>query len=116
VPHASAESAIPELSAGELAALRERGEPHLLLDVREVGEHARARIEGSQLIPLAQLEAALGSLADWRERKVVVHCHHGGRSARACDLMRAHGFRDVSNLRGGIDAWSLSVDPAVPRY
>jgi adenylyltransferase/sulfurtransferase len=116
VPHASAEAAIPELSAGELAALRERGEPHLLLDVREMGEHARARIEGSQLIPLAQLEAALGSLSDWRERKVVVHCHHGGRSARACDLMRAHGFRDVSNLRGGIDAWSLSVDPAVPRY
>jgi len=45
-----------------------------------------------------------------------VHCHHGGRSAKACELLRANGFRDVANLRGGIDAWSLGVDASVPRY
>jgi adenylyltransferase/sulfurtransferase len=116
VPRANAQAAVPELSVAELAALRDRGEPHLLLDVRERDEFERGRIAGSRLIPLGSLEAQLGELAEWRERKVVVHCHHGGRSARACELLRRHGFRDVSNLRGGIDAWSLSVDAAVPRY
>jgi rhodanese-related sulfurtransferase len=47
---------------------------------------------------------------------VVVHCHHGGRSARACRVLLRHGFEQVRNLAGGIDAWSLTVDPAVPRY
>jgi rhodanese-related sulfurtransferase len=47
---------------------------------------------------------------------VVIHCHHGARSARACTLLAERGFRRLENLRGGIEAWSLTVDPAVPRY
>jgi rhodanese-related sulfurtransferase len=47
---------------------------------------------------------------------VVVHCHHGGRSAKACAQLAAAGFTRVENLEGGIDAWSLTVDPDVPRY
>ena len=107
---------LPEISAAEVAALRSRGEAHLLLDVREPSEWERARIEGSVLVPLGQLEARLGELERWRAGRVVAHCHHGGRSAKACELLRRHGFENVANLRGGIDAWSLSVDAAVPRY
>jgi rhodanese-related sulfurtransferase len=92
------------------------GEDLLLLDVREPSEHARARIEGARLLPLGQLEARLNELDAWRGRRVVVHCHHGGRSAHACLLLREHGFQRVENLAGGIDAWSLAVDPSVPRY
>jgi adenylyltransferase/sulfurtransferase len=105
-----------ETTPAELDAARKRGEELLLLDVREPSEHARARIEGARLLPLGQLEARLEELGDWRSRRVVIHCHHGGRSARACALLRQHGFDRVENLAGGIDAWSLTVDPGVPRY
>jgi adenylyltransferase/sulfurtransferase len=105
-----------ETTPAELDAARKRGEELLLLDVREPAEHARARIEGARLLPLGQLEARLEELADWRRRRVVIHCHHGGRSARACALLRQHGFEQVENLAGGIDAWSLTVDAGVPRY
>jgi len=105
-----------EISAAELHEARERDEPFLLLDVREPEEYERARIEGARLIPLGELEQRLDELAEWRGRRVIVHCHHGGRSARACELLAARGFADVHNLRGGIEAWSLTVDPGVRRY
>jgi rhodanese-related sulfurtransferase len=68
------------------------------------------------LVPLREVEARLGELEAWREQRVVVHCHRGGRSAKACRILRRAGFADVSALSGGIEAWSLTVDPAVPRY
>jgi adenylyltransferase/sulfurtransferase len=107
---------VGEISVGELQALRERGEKHLLLDVREADEWRRARIEGARWIPLGELEGRLGELAGERDGLVVAHCHHGGRSARACQILARGGFRRVRNLAGGIDAWSLGVDPGVPRY
>jgi adenylyltransferase/sulfurtransferase len=109
-------SPLPEVAAAQVQAARERGEEFLLLDVREPDEFERARIEGARLLPLGELEARIEELAAWRERRVVVHCHKGGRSARACALLGGHGFSDVANLAGGIEAWSLTVDPAVPRY
>jgi adenylyltransferase/sulfurtransferase len=108
--------ALRETTVKELAAARARGDELLLLDVREPSEHARAKIEGARLVPLGQLDARVNELADWRNKRVVIHCHHGGRSARACALLREHGFEQVENLAGGIDAWSQSVDPSVPRY
>jgi adenylyltransferase/sulfurtransferase len=111
-----ASPAAPELSANELHALRLRGDDVLLLDVREPSEAALAKIEGARLLPLGELESRWGELTAWKERRIVVHCHHGGRSARACALLQEKGFSQVSNLRGGIDEWSLTVDPAVPRY
>lgn len=105
-----------ELTAASVAAMRERGEDFLLLDVREPDEFERARIEGSTLIPLGELEGRLTELADWKDRPIVVHCKTGGRSAVACRLLSDAGFAEVRNLGGGIDAWSLTVDPDVPRY
>ena len=107
---------VAEISTAELHALRERGEKHLLLDVREADEWARARIEGARLIPLGELEARLGEIAAHRDGLVVAHCHHGPRSAAACQILARGGFRRVRNLAGGIEAWSLGVDPGVPRY
>ena len=105
-----------EISAAEVEALRKRGERFLLLDVRQPDEWAKARIEGATLLPLGELAGRVGELADWKDGRVVAHCHHGGRSAKACEILRRAGFADVANLVGGIDAWSLTVDPAVPRY
>jgi len=113
---AAEEATLQEVSAAEVQAARERGDELLLLDVREPSEWETARIEGAQLLPLGELEARLSELDDWRERRVVIHCHHGGRSAHACGVLQAAGFGDVANLAGGIEAWSLTVDPTVPRY
>jgi adenylyltransferase/sulfurtransferase len=116
LPERQQEDAIHELSAAELKARLDAGEDLLLLDVREADEVETARIEGSHWIPLGHVEARAAELSEWKDRQVVVHCHHGVRSARACGLLRAAGFRDVANLDGGIEAWSLTVDPDVPRY
>jgi adenylyltransferase/sulfurtransferase len=105
-----------ERTAAEVRAMQERGDDFLLLDVRRLEEHRRARIEGARLVPLDELPRRLAELSDWKERTIVVHCHHGGRSARACVLLLEQGFGDVANLVGGIEAWSLTVDPEVPRY
>jgi sulfur-carrier protein adenylyltransferase/sulfurtransferase len=113
---ASAADEIPELSPVALRARLDAGEELLLLDVREPFEAELARIRGARLVPLATLEAALAELEPWRERPVVVHCQRGGRSRRACQLLRSKGFRQVENLAGGIEAWSLEVDPEVRRY
>ncbi|MBK7947824.1 MAG: molybdopterin-synthase adenylyltransferase MoeB [Deltaproteobacteria bacterium] len=103
-------------SASELARRRTAGEALFLLDVREADEVETARIEGAHWIPLGQLEARLRELDGMKSKPVVVHCHHGGRSEKAARLLLAHGFPNVENLEGGIEAWSLTVDPRVPRY
>jgi sulfur-carrier protein adenylyltransferase/sulfurtransferase len=105
-----------EVSAHAVQSRRVAGEDLLLVDVREPAEWETAHIEGARLIPLGELEEHLEELADWRERPVVVHCHHGGRSAKACARLAEAGFARVENLTGGIEAWSLTVDPDVPRY
>jgi len=104
-----------ELNAVAVAAMRERGEEFLLLDVREPDEWRAAHIDGARLVPLGQLPETLGELAVWKDRTIVVHCRSGARSARACRLLLEHGFEDVWNLTGGIEAWALTVDPLVSK-
>jgi adenylyltransferase/sulfurtransferase len=106
---------VREKSAVDVAAMQARDEPFLLLDVREPAEWEAARIEGARLVPLGQLEGRLAEIEDWKQRRVVVHCRSGARSAKAAKLLQEHGFADVWNLAGGIQAWSLTVDPRVPR-
>lgn len=110
------EAPLRELAAAEVQRRGAPGRDFLLLDVREPAEFEKARIEGALLLPLGELAARAGELEAWRERPVVVHCHRGGRSAKAARWLQEHGFRDVANLSGGIEAWSLTVDPSVPRY
>ncbi len=116
IPQGQTEEALKELSAAETKARLDEPGERLLIDVREKDEWERARIEGAQLVPLSEFEGRVGELADWKDKEVIVHCHHGGRSARACQILEAAGFQDVTNVTGGIDAWSLTVDESVPRY
>lgn len=104
------------VSTADLQRMRREGAEHLLLDVRNLDEFERARIDGSLLIPLPELESRIAELSDWKERPIVVHCHRGARSERGSRLLVEAGFRDVMNLVGGIDAWSLTIDGDVPRY
>lgn len=116
LPAAGEAPALPEVSAMQVRERLAAGEHFLLLDVREADERETARIEGASWIPLGELALRAEELAEWRDRPVVVHCHHGVRSAKGCAVLRERGFSRVSNLAGGIEAWSLTVDPAVARY
>jgi len=104
---------IRQLSAPELKALIESGTPFELVDVRTDGERALARIDGSRLLDQTYYDALLHRD---RDTPLVFQCHHGVRSQQAAEYFWRKGFRNLSNLQGGIDAWSLLVDPTVPRY
>jgi monothiol glutaredoxin len=104
---------IRQLSAPDLEALLESGTAIELVDVRTEEERAFAAIDGSRLLDQAYHDALL--LRD-RDTPIVFQCHHGVRSQHAAEYFRSQGFRNLYNLRGGIDAWSLLVDAAVPRY
>ena len=111
----AAHEAVPirQLSAPELEALLESGTAVELVDVRTEEERAIAAIGGSRLLDRAYHDALL--LRD-RDAPIVFQCHHGIRSQHAAEYFRHQGFRNLYNLQGGIDAWSLLVDSSVPRY
>ena len=106
---------VEELEVEE-AARRVRQQPDrvLLLDVREPYERDLARIEPSQHIPMGEVPERVAELP--RDRPIIVYCHGGGRSAMIAAYLEGQGFEHVANLSGGIDAWSVLVDPKVPRY
>jgi len=109
----------PSYDGAEITAqeLRDewRGNPDLVvIDVREPHEHEIAHIDGAVLVPLGELPDRLGELDGHQE--IVTHCHHGARSLKALEILKAAGFSKVRSLRGGIDAWAVNVDPSLPRY
>jgi rhodanese-related sulfurtransferase len=105
-----------EVDVAAVQQLRSAGESFTLLDCREPSEHQTARIEGSKLIPMREISGRLGELEPLRDSRIIVHCHHGGRSMRVTQWLREQGFSQVQNMAGGIDAWSQQIDPQVPRY
>ncbi|WP_240935824.1 rhodanese-like domain-containing protein [Hymenobacter sp. HDW8] len=106
---------LPELTPQDLQARLQRGEPVQLVDVREPEEYEYCHIEGSLLLPLGDLPQHVEELAT--DRPVVLICHHGVRSAQALGyLQHRHGLTNLLNLRGGIHAWSVQVDPSVAIY
>jgi len=96
--------------------LLEGGETCLLLDCREADEYALVKIDGSKHVPMNEIPTRLSELIPFRDQRIVVHCHHGGRSLRVTQFLREQGFARVQNMMGGIDAWSLLVDTSLPRY
>jgi len=92
----------------------DKGEEIVLVDVREPAEVAYCAIPGSVHIPLAEIPRRMEEIDQARETVIV--CHVGGRSMQAALFLRSRGFDNVYNLAGGIDAWSQTVDPSVPRY
>jgi molybdopterin/thiamine biosynthesis adenylyltransferase/rhodanese-related sulfurtransferase/molybdopterin converting factor small subunit len=103
-----------EVEVTEVKRWFDEGRDFTLIDVRSPQEHAICRIDGAVLIPLQELPGEIDRLDP--AARYVVHCHHGGRSARAVELLRENGFAAARNLAGGIDAWSREVDARVPRY
>lgn len=107
---------VPEISVTAARTLLSGPNPPRLIDVREEDEFAIARIVGAELLPLSQWPAIAAAKLTDPAQPLLIQCHHGGRSARAAEFLLRNGFTDVTNLAGGIDAWSVEVDPSVPRY
>lgn len=103
-----------EITPAELAEMLASGKPPILLDVREPFEWEICHLPGARLVPLRELPGRLNELDGHRE--IVTYCHHGQRSMRALEILRAAGFSRVRSLKGGIDAWARELAPEMSRY
>lgn len=107
-------TAAPELTVVALKARLERGDPLVLIDVREPFEYAICHLPGGQLIPLGQLAVRCDELDKTQE--IVLYCHRGNRSLYALRQLQAAGFTRCWNLQGGVQAWAREIDPEMPTY
>ncbi|MDD1418041.1 molybdopterin-synthase adenylyltransferase MoeB [Dolichospermum sp. ST_sed1] len=124
IPQAKAEEAkqqmeIQEMTVKELKALLDSGaKDFVLLDVRNPHEYEIAKIPGSVLVPLPDIENGDG-VAKVKEllngHRLIAHCKLGGRSAKALGILKEAGINGT-NVKGGINAWSQEVDASVPQY
>jgi len=102
------------ISPEDVKAKLDRGEKIVLLDVREPWEVAINRLNDAVVMPMGELGRRYSELNP--DAEIVVYCHVGGRSLKATRFLKDQQFKNVKNLAGGIEAWSLKVDPKVPRY
>jgi len=103
-----------DITAPELAEKLKKGEDLRLIDVREPHELEISHLEGAELIPLGQFASHLSELDSAED--IVLFCKSGTRSTRALEILASAGFKKVKNLKGGINAWALEVDPSMPIY
>jgi rhodanese-related sulfurtransferase len=103
-----------EITPAEMKERLDRGENFLLVDVREPWEYELCRIDGARLIPMGSIPENLQALDV--DEDVVCYCHHGMRSMDVAVWLRGQGVQRAKSLAGGIERWSLEIDPRVPRY
>jgi rhodanese-related sulfurtransferase len=106
---------IRQIGVQELKARLAEGKPTYLVDVREAWEHDLAALKDQLWVPLAELAERVEEVQPEEGSLVVVYCHHGVRSLSGAAILAANGVEAVS-LAGGIDRWSVEVDPGVRRY
>jgi len=104
-----------EITVQELKKKFDRDESFFLLDVREQFEYQISNIDGT-LVPLDLLPEKIDEFENKKDKEIIVMCRSGGRSAKACKLLSKHGFSDVKNLKGGINAWAREIDSSLPVY
>lgn len=105
-----------EIEPADLQAELSGPDAPLLVDCRTPGEREVASIEPSEFAPMQSLPEHLDDLRAKADRPMVVYCHGGVRSLRVTEALRNAGIENVRSLAGGIDRWSVEVDPDVPRY
>ena len=104
-----------EIAPQEVKRRIDAGEKLNLIDVREPSEYAIAKIPGGSLVPMRTVPATLNQLRSM-DGSLIVYCHHGVRSLNVVHWLREQGVENCQSMSGGIDAWSLEIDPTVPRY
>ena len=105
----------PEITTEVFRKQRQQPNPPVLLDVREPWEFQTASLPNSLLMPMGEIASRAHTELD-PDAPIVVMCHHGARSLNVAMWLRDQGFTHAQSLAGGIDAWSRSIDPSIPRY
>lgn len=105
-----------EIDCCEVKHFMDSGLPCLFIDCRTAQEHAICRLPQGHLIPIQELPERVNWIRQHLQPRLVVYCHHGVRSLRAARWLRNHGLGQAQSMRGGLEAWSQDVDPALPRY
>lgn len=113
IDNPNAPAKVKQIAPEDVQAKLEAGEKPLIIDVRTPEEASIGRIAAARLLD-ESFEKEL--MAMDRQTPLIFHCHHGGRSQSAAEAFAQRGFKNVFNMTGGIDAWSLHVDNTVPRY
>jgi rhodanese-related sulfurtransferase len=109
------ETAMQEFSVQDAAsAMADENNDVVLLDVRENDELQAAAVSGALHIPMGQIPTRMDELD--KDRTILCLCHAGGRSAQVAQYLSSQGYTKIFNVSGGIDAWSLQIDPQIPRY
>lgn len=106
--------AVPEISVEQLQQQLHSAKPPVVIDVREPTEYETCNLPTAKLIPLGSLPERVAEIP--RDVPVVVHCHHGGRSARAVAFLQQQGYSNAVNLAGGIHDWAVRIDPSMRTY
>ena len=105
---------IKRLTPAEAKSILDQQADVRLIDVREQWEYNTAKIENSELMPLSEFNDHFSKLNP--DDNLIIVCHHGNRSMTVSSYLVQNGFKNVSNLEGGIDAWAQEIDPEIPLY
>ncbi len=105
-----------EVAPADVKRMLDASEGFVLVDCREPDEHKTVHIQQATLLPMSELANRVEELAAHRNGRIVVHCHHGGRSLRVTRWLREQGFPGAQSMAGGIDQWAAEIDPTLPRY
>lgn len=105
---------VPAITVQDLQQQLQSATPPFVVDVREASEYDICHLENAKLIPLGQIPERFAEIP--KDRPVVIHCHHGGRSARAVAFLQGQGYANVVNLTGGIHDWATLIDNKMRTY
>jgi len=105
-----------DITVHQLKEKKENRESFFLLDVRETFEYYISKIDGSSVIPVEELLSRLDELDDKKDQEIIVMCRTGSRSAQAQKMLLNNGFKNVKNLKGGINEWAREIDNSLPLY
>jgi rhodanese-related sulfurtransferase len=105
-----------DITVHQLKEKKENRESFFLLDVRETFEYYISKIDGSSVIPVEELLSRLDELEDKKDQEIIVMCRTGIRSAQAQKMLLNNGFKNVKNLKGGINEWAREIDNSLPLY
>ncbi len=105
-----------EVDVHAVKAMQDSDTDFLLIDCRETSEYEHVKIDGSMHIPMSETPARVAEIEPHKDKPIIVHCHHGGRSMQVTNWLRNNGFPQAQNMAGGIDVWSQEIDSSLPRY
>jgi rhodanese-related sulfurtransferase len=105
-----------EVDCQSVKAQQDADENFLFLDCRESSEYDTVKIDWATLFPMSEIQDRIGELDDRKNDRIVIHCHHGGRSLQVANWMRQQGYANAQSMAGGIDLWAREIEPGMLRY